>query len=58
MNEHTEAVIVLAKCGESHKTYGMRAERHGKDNWLITWAFPIKETSAKREGYDLSLIHI
>lgn len=56
MNEHTEAVIVLAKCGESHKTYGMRAERHSKDNWLITWAFPIKETSAKREGYDKATI--
>lgn len=36
MSEFKEAVIVLAKCGESHKTYGMRVEKHGKDNWLVT----------------------
>lgn len=46
------AVVLIAKCGESHKTYGMRLERTGRDCWLTTWAFPIKESSAKREGYD------
>lgn len=56
MNEFKEAVIVLAKCGENHKTYGMRVEKHGNDNWLVTWAFPIKESSAKREGYDKTTI--
>ena len=56
MSEFKEAVIVLAKCGQSHKTYGMRAEGHGRDNWLVTWAFPIKESSAKREGYDKTTI--
>lgn len=56
MSEFKEAVIVLAKCGESHKTYGMRVEKHGKDNWLVTWAFPIKESSAKREGYDKTTV--
>lgn len=56
MSEFKEAVIVLAKCGQSHKTYGMRAEGRGRDNWLVTWAFPIKESSAKREGYDKTTI--
>ena len=44
--------MVLAKCGESHRSYGIRVEKTGTDCWLVTWAFPIKETSAKREGYD------
>ena len=52
MSKVNEAVVVLAKCGEAHKTYGMRVERTGKDHWLITWAFPIKDIAAKREGYD------
>ena len=56
MSELKEAVIVLAKCAHSHKTYGMRVEKNGKDNWNVTWAFPIKESSAKREGYDKTTV--
>ena len=56
MSKVNEAVIVLAKCGDSHKTYGMRVEKTGKNQWLVTWAFPIKETSAKREGYDKTTV--
>lgn len=56
MSEEKEAVIVLCKCGESHKTYGIRAEKICHDNWVFTWAFPIKEDSAKREGYDKSFV--
>lgn len=56
MNEFNEAVIVLAKCGRFHKIYGMRAEKISRDHWMITWAFPIKESSAKREGYDKTTI--
>ena len=52
MSDFNEAVVLIAKCGESHKTYGMRLEKTGHDRWLTTWAFPIKESSAKREGYD------
>ena len=52
MGEFNEAVVLIAKCGENHKTYGMRLEKIGCDQWLTTWAFPIKESSAKREGYD------
>ena len=56
MNEFNEAVVVLAKCREGHKTYGIRTERTGNDRWLATWAFPIKESSAKREKYDKTSI--
>lgn len=56
MSEITEAVIVLCKCGKQHKTYGIRSERVAANFWSCTWAFPIKESSAKREGYDKSSI--
>ena len=48
----SEATVLIAKCGESHKSYGIRMEKTGTDRWLTTWAFPIKDSSAKREGYD------
>ena len=54
MNANNEAIIVLCKCGEHHKTYGIRAEKRGRDTWMCTWAFPIKESAAKHEGYDKS----
>ena len=52
MEHGKEAVVVLCKCGEVHKTYGIRAEKNGQNNWTFTWAFPIKELTSKREGYD------
>lgn len=54
-NEFNDALILLAKCAESHKTYGIRVERQG-DKFVATWAFPIKEASAKREDYDKTTI--
>lgn len=56
MVESNEAVIVLSKCAKGHKTYGIRAERLTSNRWRFTWAFPIKEASAKREGYDRTSI--
>jgi hypothetical protein len=56
MEKQKEALILLSKCGETHKTYGIRVEKIDKNNWLATWAFPIKENSAKREGYDKTSI--
>lgn len=56
MEEKLEAVIILAKCGERHKTYGIRTEKNCHDSWVCTWAFPIKESSAKREGYGRSSV--
>ena len=56
MSEEQEAVIVLCKCGEVHKTFGIRAAKIASRKWSFTWAFPIKEASAKREGYDKTSI--
>ncbi len=56
MKEQNEALVILCKCAESHKTYGIRAEKASPNNWIFTWAFPIKEDVAKREGYEQSSI--
>lgn len=56
MSEIQQALVVLCKCGERHKTYGIRAEKTAPGEWALTWAFPIKESAAKREGYDRSSI--
>lgn len=47
-----EARIAMCKCKEAKgMTYGVRFQRAG-DGWKYTWAFKMKESSAKREGYD------
>ena len=51
-----EATIALCKCKETHKTYGVRFEKTSEGNWVYTWAFPMKESAAKREGYDGTVI--
>lgn len=51
MIEQMEARIALCKCKEGRRSYGVRFERMEK-GWKYTWAFPVKEAAAKREGYD------
>ncbi len=55
MIEKMEARIALCKCKEGGRIYGVRFEKAG-DNWKYTWAFPVKEASAKRENYDKTKI--
>jgi len=57
MSTAKEAVVLLAKCPEFHKIYGIRTELLTPNRWQLTWAFPIKETSARREGYDQTSIN-
>jgi hypothetical protein len=45
-------VIVLGRCNRHGRGFGMRLERPGADQWVATWAFPIKDAAAKREGYE------
>lgn len=51
-----EATVALCKCGRAHKTYGVRFEKVGRKSWEYTWAFPVREATAKREGYDETAI--
>lgn len=48
-------IIQLARCGTRKSTFGVRVER-SEGSWLFTWAFPIKETSARRENYGTTKI--
>ena len=44
------ATVGIAKCPKTGRLYGVRISINGK-KWTATWAFPIKEDVAKREGY-------
>ncbi len=46
-----KAEVILMKCPETGRIYGVRAEeRHG--DWFRTWAFPIDARRASSEGFD------
>lgn len=52
MKEKLNVVIVMARCSRIRQSFGIRFEEEAPDHWIADWAFSIKETSAKREGYD------
>ena len=45
-------VIVSAHCSKFRSQMGIRLEEISSNQWLADWAFRIKESSARREGYD------
>ena len=49
------ATIIMVKCGKNNQTYGIRVEKYC-NQWMSTWAFPIDEDKAKREGFDRNKI--
>ena len=49
------ASVILAKCSVHNKVFGIRVEKREND-WVRTWAFPIDEARAKREGFDKTKI--
>ena len=48
------ASVILSKCVDG-RTFGVRIEKREND-WVRTWAFPIDEGKAKREGFDRTKI--
>lgn len=50
-----EAKVILMKCPEAKRTYGVRIEKMNGD-WFRTWAFPLDEKRAAHEGYDKTRI--
>ena len=52
MNQILNVVIVLSRCSRSRQPFGIRFEEKGRNCWIADWAFPLKETTARREGYD------
>ena len=51
-----EVTIALSRCKESNKIYGVRFQKIRSNQWMYTWAFPVKEDTARREGYDSAVI--
>jgi transposase-like protein len=52
-----QVVIVIAKCISFRQNFGIRFEnRNDHNEWVGTWAFPIKESVAKKEGYNKNVI--
>lgn len=47
-----KAVVILARCCKVGELFGLRFETSSADSWAATWAFPVREPSAGREGYD------
>lgn len=57
MNEKPHVVIVTGRCEQSHALFGIRFEEHTHNRWLGTWAFALKEATAKREGYERNRVN-
>lgn len=56
MNSILRVVIVMSRCSPSGQPFGIRFWEKSKDQWIANWAFAIKETYAKKEGYNLNTI--
>lgn len=51
-----EATVILAKCKNAHKSFGIRVEKKDKNEWNCTWAFKITEKAAGNEGYSDTMV--
>ncbi len=47
-----EAAVILQRCGQSRKAFGIRCQKMEDGEWYRTWAFPVDESRASREGDD------
>ena len=50
-NNVLEANVVMARCGKTGQAFGIRVEKRTDNNWYCTWAFPMSESAASKEGY-------
>lgn len=50
-------VILMARCEHTGQSFGVRMEEKARGRWVADWAFALKETAAKREGYDQTQIN-
>lgn len=52
MNQASDVVIVMSRCSRSKESFGIRFEKDDQSNWVVDWAFPVKEALGRKEGYD------
>ena len=51
-----QASVILIRCAKTKKAFGARIQKMDDGDWWRTWAFPIDEKRAEREGYDRETI--
>ncbi len=56
MSQLANVVIVMSRCCRTREGFGIRFEEKVRGQWSADWAFPVKETLAKKEGYDRAVI--
>ncbi len=56
MSTSPNVVIVMARCGRTRQSFGIRLEEYAPRQWGADWAFAVKEDAARREGYDRAVI--
>ncbi len=44
---HNIATVMIVKCSQSLKDFGVRMERDASEGWIATWAFKIKDGKSK-----------
>jgi hypothetical protein len=52
-----KASVVLIRCSKSKRIFGARTQKMDDNDWWRTWAFPIDEGKARREGYDSETVN-
>jgi hypothetical protein len=50
-------VIVLSLCSKEKGLFGIRFEEKKSQQWTADWAFAVKESIARREGFDNNRIN-
>lgn len=56
MTMQAKVVVIVARCGRTRRTFGIRLEAKTARQWIADWAFAMKERSASKEGYDRTQI--
>ncbi len=51
-----QATVVMAKCKQTKRPYGIRMEKKQDGVWYCTWAFELSERAAANEGYGSTLV--
>jgi hypothetical protein len=54
--EEKSVAIAVARCTHSRSHFGVRIELKAISTWVADWAFALKESSARKEGYDRTRI--
>lgn len=51
-----EATVIIAKCKQSKRPFGIRVEKMSDGVWHCNWTFKIDEKAASHEGYGDTLV--